>query len=214
MSENQVSQVIKNVIEIVAGYKITNLPSRAAVQKFINEANSISKALIFEEITKSIDLDANTGNVLMTDGTNKNGREMAAYLIRTSFQKTVTVGVNLLARGNAPSLLKGYNEAIDRVAEKGAGDKDKNSDLIKASVSASVSDQGPANKPFFDLMDSEKEIHLKRCYGDEWDNFTEIEKLNKITTINTFCKIHVILNAAKDANIVFEGGVQGFLPQC
>ncbi|XP_065673154.1 uncharacterized protein LOC136090437 [Hydra vulgaris] len=96
VSVNNVESVIRTVLQKMAGISCGTLPKKSLAAEFFSEMNLLSKAQVREAILNS------THNVLHTDGTKYNFREIGSFQVTTS-SGSYTFGIEDMFSGEAQS---------------------------------------------------------------------------------------------------------------
>nr|XP_047138638.1 uncharacterized protein LOC124805782 [Hydra vulgaris] len=189
VSVNNVESVIRTVLQKMAGISCGTLPRKSLASEFFSEMNLLAKAQVREAMLNS------TNNVLHTDGTKYNFREVGSFQVTTS-SGSYTFGIEDMFSGEAQSYFGELKNLLTDMSKIFSPDKENyENDLRKLifSFKSLMTDRTIVNSSFFHQFKHWREAILPFVV-ENYDQLPLNEKLKISQMHHVFCGLHVIHN--------------------
>nr|XP_047132169.1 uncharacterized protein LOC124811083 isoform X1 [Hydra vulgaris] len=173
----------------MAGISCGTLPKKSLASEFFSEMNLLAKAQVREAMLNS------TNNVLHTDGTKYNFREVGSFQVTTS-SGNYTFGIEDMFSGEAQSYFGELKNLLTDMSKVFSPDKENyENDLRKLifSFKSLMTDRTIVNSSFFHQFKHWREAILPFVV-ENYDQLPLNEKLKISQMHHVFCGLHVIHN--------------------
>ncbi|XP_048751175.2 uncharacterized protein LOC125662866 [Ostrea edulis] len=149
-----------------------------------------------------------TGHCLHQDGTSKFHQHFQSFQLTTPDHRTYSIGMTEVGSADADTLMKAFETNISDLSKCLRND-DKCFSKLVSSIISTMSDQGATN-PVFNRQLEELRENLLPDVIENWDEISEVNRLEIGKVSSFFCKMHVFVNMASEVDKclnVFENNV-------
>ncbi|KAI8487218.1 hypothetical protein Bbelb_350160 [Branchiostoma belcheri] len=217
VSMNKVDGIIHTVLQKLANVSVDRLPSKGLKSRLLVEAKILGQRQIAEAIISG---DSDIGNCLHQDGTSKFFKKYLTFDVSLPSGRTLTMSMTEVPPGDAEGILSAFSESCRELAEvlcdAGEDVAQKTAEII-TSFTSTMSDRGATN-PLFNRYLEEMRRELLPTAKKEWDTLPDDVKDQLETMCNYFCKMHLLVNFATEANAtlkIFQDAVaEGRIGDC
>ena len=203
ISMNKVNDVIKTVLQNMTSKNVGRLPSKSLKSRLVTEANCLAKIHLCEQMTKCADPSSNTGNCLHGDGTTKFHRHYQNFQITLLNGETMSMGLREIGASDHGTIFQTFVKLIDELKDALplVDDTEKQNLVAKlvTSIKNTMSDQGSVNPCFNRQLQIFRESLLPDVLSN-WEELSDNSKLEISSMGNFFCKMHLLINFATEAN--------------
>lgn len=161
------------------------------------EAKRVAQRQVAEAMLSS--QETSSGNTLHQDGTSKFHRHFQSFQITTSEGITLSAGLSEVARGDAATLFEEFESVISELASSIQGDHQTTIAQLVVSLISTMSDQGSVNPVFNTKLQKVREDLLPIVY-ENWNTLSAESKQEMSTLFSFFCKMHIFVNMASEAD--------------
>ncbi|XP_065649637.1 uncharacterized protein LOC136078250 [Hydra vulgaris] len=188
VSVNNVESVIRTVLQKMAGISCGALPKKSLAAEFFSEMNLLLKAQVREARLNS------TNNVLHTDSTKYNFREVGSFQVTTS-SGSYTFGIEYMFSGEAQSYFGELKNLFTDMSQIFSPEKENYEDDLRKlifSFKSLMTDRTIVNSSFFSQFQHWRKAILP--FVENYDKLPLNEKLKISQTHHVFCGLHIIHN--------------------
>uniref|UniRef100_W5MZG7 Uncharacterized protein n=1 Tax=Lepisosteus oculatus TaxID=7918 RepID=W5MZG7_LEPOC len=197
VSCSKVSQVVRTVLEKLAGMKVDRLPKGSICKTMVLEARHVALQHVKETISKETDV------TLCTDSTTKFGHKYSTAGIFLKDRTRLNIGLREQASGSAMDLFNVVKEMVQDIVRSPGVDIDKTDHLEKevfVKISNLFGDRANTEKKFNTILSDYRSKILPNIV-ERFVNYSESEKA-KLSLVNElFCGLHLIDGLAHQANV-------------
>ncbi|XP_065647057.1 uncharacterized protein LOC136076955 [Hydra vulgaris] len=189
VSVNNVESVIRTVLQKMVGISCGALPKKSLAAEFFSEMNLLSKAQVREAMLNS------TNNVLHTDGTKYNFREVGSFQV-TTLSGSYTFGIEDMFSGEAQSYFGELKNLLTDMSQIFSPEKENYEDDLKKlifSFKSLMTDRTIVNSSFFSQFQHWRKAILPFVV-ENYDKLPLNEKLKTSQMHHVFCGLHIIHN--------------------
>ncbi|CAH1267617.1 Hypp3773 [Branchiostoma lanceolatum] len=201
VSMSKVDTVITSVLQRLAGLTVDRLPSMGLKSQLLLEARILAQTQVAEAIVAGGG-QPELGNCLHQDGTSKFFKKYQTFDVTLPSGRTLTMSMSEVPSGTAAGITSSFTEACKELAEvlctKREDVAEKTAQIV-ASFTSTMSDRGATN-PLFNQELEELRRELLPVAEKNWDTFSDEVKDELTNVSNFFCKMHLLVNWASEAN--------------
>ena len=153
VSMSKVNEVIRTVLQKLAGKSISRLPSKAVHSRLLVEAKHLADVQLGRAMLEEADPSQVIGNTLHRDGTTKYHRHYQDFEVTTPSCQTYSMGLLELGKSDTEAIMDAFKHRVEEIAQVlSSGDEkasveNKVAELV-TSIKSTMSDQGPTNATF------------------------------------------------------------------
>ena len=203
VSMTKVNQVISTVINNLTTQQIGQLPSKGILSKLLVEAKSVASHQVGESMLENTNPEELVGNVLHSDATTKHHKHYESFQVTLPSGKTMSIGLSETAGGSTNELTEAFLRTIQQLGTAISKKDDNLVSRLIASIRHTMSDQGSVNPAFNATLMELRKTALQNAV-EEWEHLSTTMKEDIISMSNFFCKMHIVVNFATEADKVLK----------
>ena len=176
VSMSKVNEVIRTVLQKLAGKSISRLPSKAVHSRLLVEAKHLADVQLGRAMLEEADPSQVIGNTLHGDGTTKY-RHYQDFEVTTPSCQTYSMGLLELGKSDTEAIMDAFKHRVEEIAQAlSSGDEkasveNKVAELV-TSIKSTMSDQGPTNATFNEQLAELRKDFLPKVV-EKWQDLTE-----------------------------------------
>ena len=193
VSMSKVNEVIRTVLQKLAGKNISRLPSKAVHSRLLVEAKHLADVQLGRAMLEEADPSQVIGNTLHGDGTTKYHRHYQDFEVTTPSCQTYSMGLLELGKSDTEAIMDAFKHRVEEIVQAlSSGDEkasveNKVAELV-TSIKSTMSDQGPTNATFNEQLTELRKDFLPKVV-EKWQDLTENSKKSLEEMGNFYCKL-------------------------
>lgn len=207
VSLSQIDNVIRTVLQKLAGKDVEKLPSQALKSRIALEARHIVDYQVATAVLQDADPHKLVGNCLHGDGTTKFHKHYQGFQVTTAEGQTLSLGMLQMGGATAEDLVEALTVKLNDLAHALSMDN-KNErearvkDLI-LSIKNTMSDRASVNKKFNEEFDILRE-KVAREVIKNFKDLSDSEKESVLQVGHFYCGLHLIVNFGSEADTALK----------
>ena len=204
VSMSKANEVIRTVLQKLAGKSISRLPSKAVHSRLLVEAKHLGDVQLGRAMLEEADPSQVIGNTLHGDGTTKYHRHYQDFTVTTPSCLTYSMGLLELGKSDTEAIMDAFKHRVKEIAQalswgdEKASVENKVAELV-TSIKSTMSDQGPTNATFNEQLTELQKDFLPKVV-EKWQDLAENSKKSLEEMGNFYCKLHLLVNLGEEAN--------------
>ena len=204
VSMSKANEVIRTVLQKLAGKSISRLPSKAVHSRLLVEAKHLADVQLGRAMLEEADPSQVIGNTLHGDGTTKYHRHYQDFTVTTPSCLTYSMGLLELGKSDTEAIMDAFKHRVKEIAQalswgdEKASVENKVAELV-TSIKSTMSDQGPTNATFNEQLTELQKDFLPKVV-EKWQDLAENSKKSLEEMGNFYCKLHLLVNLGEEAN--------------